>query len=338
MEEKNPQEILTHYSIGTVNTLLPITSGLINATYRVSTSFGVYILQSLGSIFNELTVEDMEMVTLHLAEKQIIAPRVIHTTSGSVFHKDAAGRVWRLMTLIQGITYDHLPEDSFAAEAGKVLAQFHIAMEDFDTMRLKSKPILHQTQRFYDTFCDVFDELMRAETNKEQREDYQYIFEKVPSLMLPNDLPTTVIHADPKISNVIFKDNKGVCMIDLDTCMKHTALVDMGDALRWCAISEEAFPNSTSVARFAHTMQGYAKVKPLAKELKEYTVQAYAMVTLGLASRFAKDVHHDNYFGWDMKRFSSRKEHNKVRARSLVSLTQDILRKEKEMREILQDS
>lgn len=336
MQEKNPQEILSHYTIGPVGEITQLTSGLINTTYSISTNEGGYILQCLGAIFDEKTVEDMEKVTLHLASKQVVTPRVLHTNAGGAYHKDTEGRVWRLMTRIDGVTYDHLPDDAYAAEAGKVLAQFHIAMEDFDTAQLKSIPILHQTQKFYDTFCEVYDQLMGAEPDKEQRLYYQYIYEKMPSLMLPSDLPTTVIHADPKISNVIFKNGKGICMIDLDTCMKHTPLVDLGDAL-WslCGISEITFPNPFSLQRFSLTMQGYGSVQLLAAEIKEYMPQAVAMVSLGLASRFAKDVHYDNYFGWDPSRFSSRREHNKQRTKSLVSLVQDITNKQQEMLEIV---
>ncbi len=76
-------------------------------------------------------------------------------------------------------------------------------------------------------------------------------------------------------------------------------------------------------------------MRPFSPREKEYLVPAIRMVTLGLASRFAKDVYDDNYFGWDPKQFKSRKEHNKARAKSKVSLEQDIASKEKEIRGIL---
>ncbi len=335
IDEKSVREVLAHYSIGQIENISPILSGHINTTYRVKAESGKYILQLLGKVFDEATVRDMERVTAHLAHKGVIAPRIIHTNDGALFHKEAPGKVWRLTTFIEGDIYENLPHDEYAAEAGKVLATFHAAMKDFDAKLLASKPFLHNAQEIYKSFCAAYENLLRDEPNKEQRESYRYIHEKFPSLMLPTDLPQTVIHADPKISNVVFRNGKGVCMIDLDTCMQHTPLVDMGDALRWCAISEEAFPNTMSLPRFKYSIEGYRSVQPLSPEMKEYLVQAFAMVTLGLASRFAKDVHLDSYFGWNPKKYPSRKEHNKARAKSLVALTQDILRKEKEVREII---
>ncbi|MBI2623326.1 MAG: phosphotransferase [Candidatus Liptonbacteria bacterium] len=335
LDDKGVREALARYSIGPVRDISPILSGHINATYRIATAQGTYILQLLGAVFNERTVYDMERVTAHLSKKGVLAPRVLHTAEGASFLKSPGGRVWRLTTFIEGDIYENLTQDSYAAEAGKVLATFHVAMSDFDAKFLKSKPFLHNIQEIYESFCAAYENLLREEPDKVQREYYRYIQEKMASLMLPADLPTTIIHADPKISNVVFSGGKGICMIDLDTCMRHTPLVDLGDALRWCAISEEAFPNAMSLPQFKYSIEGYRNVEPLSPEMKEYLMQAFAMVTLGLASRFAKDVYHDNYFGWNPKKYPSRKEHNKARARSLVSLTQDILRKEKEMRDIL---
>jgi Ser/Thr protein kinase RdoA (MazF antagonist) len=335
MTPEHPREALSHYPVGRILRITPILSGHINITFRIDAESGRYILQALGKVFNETTVKDMEHVTEHLAKKGMPAPHIIRTAEGAAFHKDTEGKVWRLTTLIEGDIYENLPRDEYAGEAGKVLAEFHVAMEDFDTELLKSVPFLHNMKEIYQTFSAVYENLLREEHNEVQRAHYRYIFEKLPSLALPEGLPTTVIHADPKISNIVFRNGKGICLIDLDTCMQHTPLVDLGDALRWCATSEETFPNALSLGRFAYSINGYSSVKPLAPEVKQYLVQAFALVTLGLASRFAKDVYYDSYFGWNPKRYASRKEHNKARAKSLVSLTQNILAQSRELELIL---
>ncbi|RZK63162.1 MAG: aminoglycoside phosphotransferase family protein [Hymenobacter sp.] len=46
-------------------------------------------------------------------------------------------------------------------------------------------------------------------------------------------LPCRIIHGDPKISNVLFdQDNRGLCVIDLDTVTFATLLYDFGDMAR----------------------------------------------------------------------------------------------------------
>ena len=58
--------------------------------------------------------------------------------------------------------------------------------------------------------------------------------DKFISLQKQNILPVRIIHADPKISNVLFDtvSGKGKCVIDLDTIMPGTLLYDYGDMVR----------------------------------------------------------------------------------------------------------
>src|SRR5579872_2985534 len=120
MEENPLQEVLNEYSIGDIRDISRISGGLINHTYRISADTGDYILQSLGEIFTETTVEDMQKVTLHLKAKGVVTPQLIPTKSGAIYHKGASGHIWRIMTMLHGVVYGYgeLPDDSYTAEAG----------------------------------------------------------------------------------------------------------------------------------------------------------------------------------------------------------------------------
>ena len=76
-------------------------------------------------------------------------------------------------------------------------------------------------------------------------------------MMLPESLPQSIVHGDPKISNIIFQGEHACCMIDLDTCMLHTPLVDIGDAMwSWCGQAEDCLENTFSLSRFKEALRG----------------------------------------------------------------------------------
>ena len=79
----------------------------------------------------------------------------------------------------------------------------------------------------------------------------------LPSLLLPADLPQRVVHGDPKISNVLYRGNRAVGMIDLDTC-SYTLLVDLGMLfVRGAEMAARTRP-AFSIGPFEAIIRGYA--------------------------------------------------------------------------------
>ncbi len=327
---------IDNFDLGVVQEISKIPSGLINLSYRITSSTGSYIMQRMGDIFTKETIEDMEKVTQHLKIKSINTPTLLRTTSEQLFHTDVDGHLWRVMTAMDGETYESLDDDGLAQEAGRVLAEFHKGMQDFDASQLQNHLKLHQTRDIYAEYCNYVEELLTTESDPLIKEAITYIQETLPDTYLPVGLPTTVIHGDPKISNIIFKDGVAVCMIDLDTCIEHSSLVDLGDALWSWVGSEGDDPNNRfSLARFEAAMRGYMSVIPLSTDEQHYVYRGARMIALELASRFAKDTIDDSYFGWDADRYKSRKAHNRARMLSMVRLEQDIVRKKDRIIDIL---
>ncbi len=330
------QTILGHYDLGVVNNTRPISSGYINSTFFVETSSGNYVLQKMGEIFNEHTVEDMAKVTEHLKAKGLVIPELIRTTSDEILVHDDANHVWRLMTAIDGDTFETLESEVLAEEAGRALAEFHLGMQDFDASQLNSPIKLHQTKAVLDKYMEVHEQLLTEETDDAMKNVYERIAKELPEVLLPEGLPTTVVHGDPKISNIIFKDDKAVCMIDLDTCMEHTPLVDLGDALwSWCGLEDDNPNNRFSLAKFEAAMKGYMSVIPLSTDEQHYVYRGMRLIMLELASRFSRDIIDDNYFGWDDSRYPNRKAHNKARALSMIALEMDTTSKRDRIIDIL---
>lgn len=336
MTEQHLRAILSLYPIEDVMSIEPIPLSLINQNFFVSTSGGNYILQRLAKIFTTETVEDMAKVTAHLARKKIPTLTLIPTKKNVWWHEDAEGFLWKLMIAIPGDTFHVVPSPAHAYEAGRLLGTFQEGLRDFHHEELHSPLRLHETRRIFADYDAVMDKLLAREQSAERREAYTYIHIDLPRCFLPDDLPRSVVHGDPKISNIIFQNHTGICMIDLDTTMLHTPLVDIGDALRsWCGKEEDDPHNTFSLDMFQEAIRGYLGVMPLNRREKEYIFLAVRMITLELAARFATDVVNDAYFGYDASRYPTRIAHNSVRAYSMAQLARDIAKKHKEISRII---
>jgi Ser/Thr protein kinase RdoA (MazF antagonist) len=332
-----PKRALAAYDLGKVRRITLVSSGLIHATYKVETEKGKFILQRLHSVLaSDAIGADFKAVTEYLHEQGFLAPRCVLTKKKAVLAK-IGKEVWRLQTFVPGKTYNKLERNSLAREAGAMYARFHKVM---DTMpyRFKSEKILHETEKIYRAFKTVATKHKHHPLMREAKKEVDFVLNELPKLFLPKDLPKRVIHGDPKISNILF-DAKGRAktVVDLDTCNRKTVLVELGDAFRsWCGKLEDDPHNSFRLFVFRAGWEGYSSEADFltAKERK-LVPQAIGTITLELTARFLKDYFEDNYFGWDAKRYASRREHNLARARGQLALYRDLQRQKEKIKKVI---
>ena len=87
-------------------------------------------------------------------------------------------------------------------------------------------------------------------------------------------------------SVMCFWGRRAVSLIDLDTCNRHTLLVDLGDAIRsWCRDDMRTI-NSILLDRFEAMMRGYAAEGPRLAHRGNRTFAGAAgrLITMELAS------------------------------------------------------
>jgi len=103
----------------------------------------------------------------------------------------------------ESVVYNTTENPKIAFEAGSVIAQFHKLTEGFDADRLEDTLLrFHDINLRYDQFKN----------------------------------PSRVCHNDTKLNNILFsKEDKALCLIDLDTIMKGVFIYDFGDAIRTIA-------------------------------------------------------------------------------------------------------
>jgi Ser/Thr protein kinase RdoA (MazF antagonist) len=332
-----PKRVVDAYEIGPILATKLISSGLIHQTYQIRAKKGMYIFQRLHPVLSsEGIAADFLAVTRFLASKKFPAPRAILNKQGELLTSDGE-RVWRVQTFLTGKTYHELKNAAMAREAGSIIARLH---KTFDKMeyRFKSDKILHETEKIYAAFKKTVKAHYGSGLIDDVAPELEFVAKELPKLFLPK-MPLRVIHGDPKVSNILF-DSKGKAssIVDLDTCNRRPLLVELGDAFRsWCGKKEDDPKNQFRLEIFEAAWKGYAKGAKgfISKQEMRYVPQAIGTITLELTARFLTDYFNDNYFGWDPKKYASRREHNLARARGQLALYRDLQKKMKDVKAIV---
>ena len=322
-------DALAQYGLPPAETT-PVVSGLMHGTWKVVAGDRRYALQRLHhKLATPEIVADYVAVTGHLAAKGVPAPELVPTRAGEPV-ATVDGSWWRLSTWLDGETRMKVTSAAEARAGARMLGRFHRAMADIPHVFGSQHP-LHDTPGHLARLKAAVADPRYAEPRKTIAPQVRQILDLLPPLMLPETLPERVVHGDPKISNVLFAAAgdgplEAVGMIDLDTCNRHTLLVDLGDAVRsWCRDGGEDEDERFHIDRFAAILEGYAETgPPLTADEIALLPGAGRLITLELASRFARDVLEDEYFAFDATRYPDRRSHNRARTRSMLFLAEDM--------------
>jgi Ser/Thr protein kinase RdoA (MazF antagonist) len=323
---------LAHYDGYTGASLTPATSGLINQTFLVEGPRRA-VLQRVSAIFPLNVHDNIQAVTSRLAEVGLDTPCLVPARDGRLF-VEVDGARWRLLTFIEGATFDVVGSPAQARAAGALVARFHGALEglrhDFanrrvahDTPRhlaqLRAALDAHPGHRLYDDVAPLGAEILAAAG-------------ALPPLP---PLDVRICHGDLKFNNVRFAGALGpardeaVCLIDLDTVGPLALAHELGDAWRsWCNRNgEDSAEAAFDLAVFTASAEGYlgGRGRPFSPDEQRALLLSVEWISLELAARFAADALDESYFGWNAQRFASRGEHNLLRARGQWSLHRQLV-------------
>lgn len=234
--------------IGTENyDLTPITDGLINTTYLLENKdLGKkFILQKINNhvfrrpeviVNNHLRIN--ELLKSNNYQFQIIEP--IPSLTNTLLVEDANGQPWRMLSFVENsMTFLSAPSLQVAFEAAKTFSYF---LTTINTEKLPAiEDSLPNFLNFEKRVADYKNSLKNAAPHlKENAKAEIEITNQL--LSLPdqwiemeknNQIPKRIIHADVKISNILFDQNhKPLAVIDLDTMMISTILYDFGTMIQ----------------------------------------------------------------------------------------------------------
>lgn len=325
-----PASVLDAYGL-TADAIEPVSGGLINATYQARGESGAPLLalQRLHYIFPAAVNLDIDAITDHLAAKQLTTPRLVRTRDGAVCVEEA-GAVWRAISWLEGKCYSRVNAPHIAQQGGELVGRFHRALSGYDYDFKFARPGVHDTAAHVARLRAATPASEDYLTDDAQivRAEIQSVFAATPPMP---PMPLRICHGDLKISNLLFDDDgKGLCLIDLDTMGWQTIAYELGDALRsWGnPQGEDLASPEINEAIIAAAACGYAEGAQglLTRDEIHSVILGLETVCVELAARFCLDVFEDTYFGWDQKRFASRREHNLVRAKGQLALGQSVAR------------
>jgi hypothetical protein len=312
-----PAEILAAWNIS-----LPVRpsaeAGLINDTFVVGDPIQG-ILQRVNPIFGPDIHLDIEAITNHLEFCGLETPRLVQTTTGALCVPTNNG-AWRLLTFIPGSTIHTITSKTQAANAAKLVGQFHRATADLKHNFHFLRPGAHDTPAHM--------ELLRSTLSKNDEHPLARQAQKIGEDILSRwaswegtlDLPIRICHGDLKISNIRFAEDQisAKCLIDLDTLSPQTVAVEMGDAWRsWCNPAGEDAPEDAhfDLEIFEASAQAWLSSGPeLSTEEHNNLVPGIERICLELSARFCTDAIRQIYFKENRMQHPEPGTHNLSRA------------------------
>ena len=348
------------WELGAGASLEVVSGGLINATYAVRVGDRpVAVLQRLHPVFGGAVNLDLEAVTAHLAGKGLVTPRLLRTRAGEPWI-ERAGRPWRVLTWIDGVTVHRVPDPSWAEAGGELVGRFHVAVADLEHAYAFARAGVHDTAAHLGRLRALVESPVASPAappaappaaataaataespaapgaatgdpahaaHAAHVELGREILDAASGLPALPATPARHCHGDLKLSNLLFEAGpplRGICLVDLDTLGRSTLAFELGDAMRsWCnPRGEDAGQVVFDLAIFEAAMRGFRRLAGAIVSPDEWRsiVIGLETVCIELAARFAVDVFRDEYFGWDATRFASRRAHNLVRARGQLAL------------------
>jgi Ser/Thr protein kinase RdoA (MazF antagonist) len=310
MPNQHIPEIVNQYlSEATVTHIEVLNSGLINQTWKVTTSVGIFILQRVNhNIFTKpeelaLNVEVLgDYLTTHHPHYQF--PSYIHTRNGTYVYVTPGAEHFRMLPYIGGshtIKKISYPEEAY--EAAKQFGMFTKNLKGFDLNQLFI-PIqsFHDLDLRFSQFQNalIHGNQKRIEFAKNELfvlHGYANLVDLYRRIVTGASFYKRVMHHDTKISNVLFDANrKGLCVIDLDTVMPGYFFSDVGDMIRTYispVTEDETSLEKIEVRRdvFEAMAEGYLSQMgdELSSEEKNLIVDAGLIMVYMQALRFATD-------------------------------------------------
>jgi Ser/Thr protein kinase RdoA (MazF antagonist) len=324
--------------------IIPFGSGLINHTWRIECDHQSYILQRINhQVFTNPAAIAANLDTIgeylqqHYPGYLFVRPIATADGSSTLAENEVHG-FFRLFPFVAGShTIDVVKTTQQAYEAAVQFGRFSRLLAELDVQQLKiTLPDFHNLDLRYRQFEQAIaqaGEYRRAQSAQliQYLLQQQDIVETYRRMIADPAFPVRVIHHDTKISNILFDDNdKGLCVIDLDTVMPGYFISDAGDMLRTylSPVSEEETDLSKIAVReeyFQAIADGYMSEmgSVLTTTERGYFVYAGQFMIYMQALRFLTDyLNNDRYYGQKYE------GHNLARATNQATLLQRLTEKE----------
>ena len=343
---------------GQIDSIAPLGNGLINDTFKVTTTDGPsYVLQRINHhIFKdvELLQDNIVSVTSHIRRKleadgasdidRKVLTFISLKDSDLTYYFDGES-YWRLSLFIEdAYTYETVnPEYSYYA--GRSFGHFEAMLADIPDTLGETIPDFHNMElraRQLDeaVAADVAGRMAEEEVQEILKEMLVHRDEmcKAEKMHREGVLPKRICHCDTKVNNMMFDASGEVlCVIDLDTVMPSFVFSDFGDFLRTAANKVAEDDPRIELVEFDMEIfkafaRGYVEsasvfLTPVEMENLPY---AAALFPYMQAVRFFADyINGDTYYKIKYP------EHNLVRTRNQMALIRSVMAHMDQMQEYI---
>lgn len=239
-------KVLSAYGIDESQSLIePLTSGLINNTWKVTRGNEQYILQRINDqVFRKPfhVAENIRLIADHLKKHSpsyLFVSPVANIQGDDIYH-DAKTGYFRVFPFLTGShTINVVSSTNQAFEAALQFGKFTRLLAGFDAQKLNiTIPDFHNLTLRYQQFQTALKK-GNPERIKQSKDliagisKYDQILKSYEKIRKSTFVKQRVTHHDTKISNVLFDNQgKGLCVIDLDTVMPGYFISDVGDMMR----------------------------------------------------------------------------------------------------------
>ena len=241
---------LKNYSVGAPTRLEPITAGIENTNYFVTTSQGRYVL----TLFERLPAAELPFyleLMVHLARHGIPCPAPIADLDDR-YLSPLNGKPAALVTRLEGTPVEN-PGAAECAELGGLLARMHLAARSYGGY-LENPRGPKWWRRAAAEVRPFLDGGRAALLDEEMRFQSQHRFP---------DLPRGVVHADLFRDNAMFREGRVSGVFDFYfagvDCFAYDLAVCVND---WCLVDPER-DRRLDAARTRAMLDAYAAARPL---------------------------------------------------------------------------
>lgn len=349
----NTSLILKKFGLDTDNLeLKPLGDGLINTTWIVNETETkkAFVLQQVNDkVFKhpENIASNIRLISDYLSDHypDYLFTSPVKTRSDGDLIKDAEGNYFRLFLFVEGsVTYNTLQKPAQAYEAARQFGKFTRLLSGLDISKLRTTiPDFHNLDLRFNQFIDS---LKTATSIRKTMANEaiafllknQNIVDEYRRIIISNNFRLRVTHHDTKISNVLFdNEDKGLCVIDLDTVMPGYFISDLGDMMRtYLSPANEEETNFAKVEVriefFQAIIKGYlSEMKSeLSEAEKRSFVYAGKFMTYMQALRFITD-----YLNNDIYYKAKYEGHNLMRGQNQIALLKRFTEKEQQLSEFV---
>lgn len=333
---------------GEVNQIEPYGGGHINDTFLVESNTQgehKYILQKVNSyVFRDVVglMNNIDSVTRHLREKlkrenypdvEKRSLSLSKTKNDELFFLDEQGQYWRIFNFIDDhVVYDGATNNEIAYEGARMFGQFIHHLSDLDPASIvETIPDFHNIKfRLKNLEQAIKEDPLKRVCCLDQEINYvrsRYeIMSVIQNLGDKGLITPRIVHNDTKINNVLFdQEDKGLCVVDLDTIMPGYVHYDYGDGIRTCANTgaeddEDLSKIEYDLDIFTAFTSGFIQSVDSILNKKEKSTLAHAALLFPfiMGVRFLTD-----YISGDVYYKVNHTYHNYFRARAQFKLAQD---------------